>query len=292
MELRHLRNFAALAEDRSFTRAAARLHLSQPGLSTQIQALEREVGVTLVDRSNRTVTLTAAGEVLLAEARRVLEGLDDTVELLQRTGRAEVGRLTVGFVPSAATTVLPEAVRRFGAEHPGVVTRLREMTPDDLVHALHDASIDLAMMFRPFDDDSLHTQLLHRERFVLAVPDSHPLSRRRRVAVAALRDEAFVLPARHGRPGLHGRIMEVCGKAGFTPRPVQDDVWMIQTIVGLVAAGAGIALVPESTRALPRAGVHYLDVTPAGETIELVAAWRPGNAAPATLAFLRACPAP
>jgi DNA-binding transcriptional LysR family regulator len=287
MELRHLRYFLAVAEELSFTRAAMRLHIAQPALSVQIKRLEDELGVQLLDRSRRAVRLTEAGDVLVGEARRVLAGVDQAVLLVRRTGTGAVGRLTVGFVPSAANMALPPLLRAFGQSSPEVDVNLREMAPDALVRALHEGRLDVCFIYLPFDDPSLDSLVVARDSFVIALPSDHPLASCDRVDVCDLAEEPFILPARHGMPGLHAQVLDICREAGFTPQAVQEDVWLVQTIVGLVAGGAGVALVPASAHALAHPDVVYRPLR--GRTahvVELAAVWRPGEATPVARRFL------
>lgn len=287
MELRHLRSFIAVAEDLSFTRAATRLHFAQPALSVQIRQLEDDIGAALFDRSRRAIRLTAAGIVLLADARRLLTGLEQTADLVRRTGNGAVGRLTIGFVPSAINEALPPLLRRFGTTHPDVDLDLREMTPDALVRDLHEHRIDLALLYPPFEDASLATAVVAHESFVVALPEDHPLASRASIDVARLRDEPFVLPARHGMPGLHAQVLDICREAGFTPSAVQDDVWLVQTIVGLVAAGVGVAMIPASAQAQQRRGVVYRPLRhPTPHEVELAAVWRAADTSAVLQAFL------
>lgn len=293
MELRHLRSFIAVAEDLSFTQAAARVHVAQPALSVQVRQLEEEIGVTLFDRSRRAIRLTDAGVVLLAEARRLLAGLEQGVDLVRRTGTGAVGRLTIGFVPSASNGALPPMLRRFGTSHPDVALDLREMAPDALVRELHEHRIDLALLYLPFADTSLATAVVARESFVVALPEDHPLAARARIDVARLRDEPFVLPARHGMPGLRAQVLDICREAGFTPGAVQDDVWLVQTIVGLVAAGIGVALIPASAQAQQRRGVSYRPLRHrTAHAAELAAVWRVDDTSAVLRAFLAQVPSP
>lgn len=287
MELRHLRYFVAVAEARSFTRAAEELRVAQPALSVQVRQLEAELGVALVDRSRRAIGLTEAGEVMLAEARRLLTQLDASVRLVQRTGGGAVGRLTVGFVPSASNATLPPLLRRFREHLPDVDVQLHELAPDALVRGTHEGRLDVSFLYLPFEDPTLAQAVVSREPFVVALPEDHPLAGRERVAVADLAREPFILPARHGMPGLHAQVVELCRAAGFTPRAAQDDVWLVQTIVGLVAAGSGVALVPRSAEALGRRGVTYRPLAGARDQVALAAVWRRENTAPVLQAFLR-----
>ena len=291
MDLRHLRHFVAVAEDMSFTRAAQRLHVAQPALSVQMKRLEQDLGVELFDRSRRTIRLTQAGVLLLTEARRILALVSETVEVVRRADAGAVGSLSIGFVPSAANAALPPILRRFGAAHPGVVLHLREMAPDDLVRSLHEGRLDVCFLYLPFEDPSLEQAVVAREPFIAALPEDHPLAERKTVDVRALRDEAFILPARHGMPGLHGQVLDICQSAGFTPKAVQESVWLVQTIVGLVAAHIGVALLPASAQALARRGVAYRPLR--GRTpheVSLAALWRRQDRPAVLRAFVEQLP--
>jgi DNA-binding transcriptional LysR family regulator len=288
MELRHLRYFVAVAGQLSFTRAAALLHMAQPALSVQIRQLEDELGVELFDRSRRAIALTHAGETMLGESRRLLASLDRSVDLVRRVGAGAIGSIAVGFVPSASNSVLPSLLRRFWEAHPDVAVTLREMAPGDLVDGLHAGNLDISFLYLPFSDPLLDHLVIVREPFVAALPFDHPLARETTVDVADLRDEPFVTPADHGMmPGLHAKVTAICHAAGFVPRAVQDDVWLVQTIVALVAAGVGVALVPSSSQAQARAGVVYRPLRPQStHEAELAAVWRRTDQSPALGSFL------
>jgi DNA-binding transcriptional LysR family regulator len=286
VELRHLRYFVAVAEELSFTRAAERLHMSQPPLSTQIRDLEAALGVTLIDRSRRTIALTPAGDALRAEAGRLLVQVDQALRAVQRAGTGETGRLTVGFVPSASVTTLPATLRAFRERHPGVELYLRDMAPDGLVAALRDGGVDVAFLYLPFAETGVEVRAVSNEALVAALPEGHPLAGRPQLKVADLRDEPFVLPAQHRMPGLHTQVLDACRRAGFSPTPVQKDVWLMQTILGLVAAGLGVALVPASVEHLHRTGVAFRSLRDAPATVQMGALWRTGDASPVLARFL------
>ncbi|BBL79032.1 LysR family transcriptional regulator [Rubrobacter xylanophilus] len=287
MELRHLRYFVAVAEEMSFNRAARRLRMAQPPLSTQIKQLERELGVRLFDRTSRGVRLTEAGELLLEEVRRLFVQLDQTTRLIQRVGHGEVGRLALGFVPSATNEVLPPILREFTSRFPGVELFLREMRPDMVVQRLHEQQIDAGFLFLPLEDAALHVECISREPLVLALPESHPLASRRQVRLQEVSEEPFILPARYPMPGLYGQVTEACRAAGFEPKAVQKDVWLMQTIVGLVAGGIGVALVPASVRNLSRRGVVYRPVRGLSPSVELGMVWRREARGAVLAAFLQ-----
>jgi DNA-binding transcriptional LysR family regulator len=269
MDLRRLRYFVAVAEELSFNRAAQRLRISQPPLSNQIKQLEEELGIQLFERSSRGVRMTEAGEALLDEARRIFVQLEQTTRVVQRIGHGEVGRLTLGFVPSASNEVLPSILRAFRHRYPDVELFLREMWPDRVVQRLHDQQIDAGFLYLPLDDASLNIECVSREPLVLALPESHQLASKPRIALQALTEEPFILPARYSMPGLYGQVTKACNQAGFVPRAVQKDVWLMQTIVGLVAGNIGVALVPSSLQNLRRRGVVYKPVYGLSPTVEL-----------------------
>jgi len=274
MDLRRLRYFVAAAEELSFNRAAQRLRIAQPPLSNQIKQLEEELGVRLFERTSRGVRMTEAGETLLEEARRIFVQVDQTINLVRRVGYGEVGRLTLGFVPSASNEVLPPILHTFRHRYPGVELFLREMRPDRVVQRLHDKQIDVGFLYLPLDDASLNIECVSREPLVLALAESHPLASKAQVELQALGEEPFILPARYPMPGLYGQVTEACRQAGFVPKAVQKDVWLMQTIVGLVAGGIGVALVPASLRNLHRRGVVYKSVYGLSPTVELGVVWR------------------
>lgn len=275
MDLRRLRYFVAVAEEASFNRAAQKLHMSQPPLSNQIKQLEKELGVVLFERTSRGVRVTEAGELLLDEARRILAQIEQTVRIVRRVGNGEVGRLTLGFVPSASDEALPPILNDFRERYPEVELFLREMRPNLIVQRLHDGQIDAGLLYLPLEDPALEAECVLREPLVLALPEKHPLAAEDRVELRRLAGEPFILPARYAMmPGLHGQVIEACRQAGFTPDAVQKDVWLMQTIVGLVAGGIGVALVPDSLRNLRRRGVAYRAVSGLPPTVELGVVWR------------------
>jgi len=287
MELRHLRYFVAVAEEMNFSRAAQRLYIAQPPLSNQIKQLEEELGVKLFDRRRGGVRLTEAGQLLLEEARQVLVQLDQTTRMVGRVGSGKVGRLTLGFVPSASNNILPRFLQAFREDFPDVELYLHEMNPDQLVDRLHDKRIDVAFFYLPFEDSTLDFKPVLREPLVVALPESHPLAAQPEVDLQALSEEPFILHARYQMmDGLYSQVMEVCRQAGFIPRAVQKEVWLMQTIVGLVAGDIGVALVPASLRNLHRSGVVYKEVGSLSPTVEMGVVWRRGDTSAVLGAFL------
>ena len=287
MELRQLRYFLAVAEELSFTRAAARLRMSQPPLSTQIQLLESELGVTLFDRSRRAIALTAAGRALVPEARRLLADADQTARIVRHAADGTVGRLAVGFVPAAVNGVLPDILRRYRTRYPGVALSLYERSPDDLIRQLHDHRVQAAFLFAPYRDEALHSRCVSTQRLVAALPERHPLASGAAVDVRALAQGPMILPTQHETPGLFSRIRLLFDELGVQPNVVQREVWMMQTIIGLVAAEMGAAIVPSSVAVLQREGVVYRRLEQEPAPVEMTIAWRRDDGSAALTAFVR-----
>jgi DNA-binding transcriptional LysR family regulator len=286
MELRHLRYFVAVAEEMSFTRAAERLHMRQPPLSIQIRHLERELGAELFDRSGRGITLTLAGRTLFDEARRIIDEIDGAARTIRRIADGELGHLTIAFIPSAANCVLGPVLRAFRNRYANVELRLHEMSPDDALEAVRERRADLAFLYRPLVDENLNQRVVADEPLLAAVPADHPLANAAEIDLRDLGEESFILPRQYGVPGLNAQVLAACSSAGFRPHVIQKDIWLTQTILSLVAAGLGVALVPRSAARLQRAGIAYLPLSHTAHTIPLGAVWRRDSRSPALSRFL------
>jgi DNA-binding transcriptional LysR family regulator len=285
MELRHLHYFIAVAEELHFSRAAERLHISQPPLSQQIRDLEEELGVKLFERTKRQVHLTEAGNVFLERSYLVVAQLEQAIEATQRIGRGEVGRLAIGFVDSAMYTLLPEILRSFREQFPAVELRLHELTTAQQVQALHDKQVDVGIVRSAISEPGLSAECLLPESLVLALPENHPLSAQTQVSLSVLADESFILfPSKKG-PVFYEQIMTLCQQAGFRPKVAQEAVQM-QTIVGLVAAGMGIAIVPASLQNFHRSGVIYRPLQEQISNTGLYLTWWQHDSSPVISAFL------
>lgn len=257
MELRQLRYFAAIAEEGSFSRAAERLHVSQPPLSTQIKSLEQEIGAQLLQRSNRGVSLTAAGAVFYEEVRAVLSRLEHARGKTLQADRGEAGMLSIGFVSIADYGILPPALKDFRARFPQVEVQLHELTTDAQIRELRAARLDLGIGLAPVDEPDLEFRSVLREELVLAAPSSHPAAKGNGpIDLRTLSRASFIVPPRDIAPGLYDLTISHCRSFGFAPRIAQNARQM-QTVIGLVSCGMGFALVPSSVRNLKRTGVHY-----------------------------------
>lgn len=276
MELRHLRYFQAVAEEKHFGRAAHKLHMAQPPLSQQIKQLEDELGVTLLQRTTRRVDLTPAGEAYLVRVRAILQAVDAAGDEAVRIGSGLEGRLVIGCVGSATYSLLPALARALRERMPGVDFAFRgEMLSPDQHDALRDGSVDLALL-RPFrelsEDSGITVSPLREEKYVVALPEGHRLAGRSKVRVADLRDEALIVHSGHGRSAMYDAVSALCRDAGFEPE-IRHEVAETSTLVTFVAAALGVAIVPEPVSELVVAGAVYRPLVSRAR-MELVAATR------------------
>jgi DNA-binding transcriptional LysR family regulator len=288
IELRQLRQFIVVAEELHFRRAAARLGMAQPPLSQAIRKLENDLGVELFDRSRRQVRLTEGGLVLLEEARRTIAQAELAFEAARRASRGLIGLLRVTYVGASIYDFLPRLVRAYRQRF--VELQLRERTTAGQVRALQRGEADVGFIRPPaFGADDLRYESVLREPLVIALPEGHVLADCPSVALGDLAGEPFItFPAYEG-PAFHARLMAACEAAGFSMRVAQEAVQM-HTIVGLVAAGLGVALVPASMRNLRQAGVVYRDLRDVTDLlhVDLAVLWRRGEPSAVVTAFLEA----
>lgn len=275
----------AVAEELHFHRAAERLHISQPPLSQQVRALEDELGVKLLERNRRAVSLTAAGSVFLLEAREILERVDTAAEAARSVARGEAGRLALGFVGSAMHGALPGVLRAHRRAFPRVQLVLTELPTAGQLEALLAGRIDAGVLRPPVREAGLAIETIATEPFVVALPEDHLLAGSDEVALAELVAEPFVLLPPREAPGLHESLAHAMARAGGVPRVVQEAREM-QTVVGLVAAGLGVSLVPASVGDDAHRGVAYRPIAGEAPMVELALAWRPDDASPVLAAFL------
>lgn len=290
VELRQLRYFVAVAEERHFGRAAVRLHMTQPPLSQAIQALEATLGTALFARTKRSVALTPAGAALLPEARRLLQQAESLPDLVRRAASGESGLLSLSFVSTADYSVLPPLLREFRERYPAVQIDLREATSDVQLEDLMERRIDAGLLIPPLPEKAraeLDYLTVLSEPLILAAPQNLPmLKENQRVPLHALAELPLIIFPRRIAPAFHDAILACFSDAGLTPRIGQEAIQM-QTIVGLVSAGMGIALVPQSVSNLKRPGVAYLPLAGKTAAVETGLAWRRDNASPVLRSFLQ-----
>jgi len=290
-ELRQLRYFIAVAEEMHFGKAAARLHMTQPPVSQAIQALEATLGTPLFIRSTRQIMLTAAGQVLLPEARKLLQQAQNLPQLAQRAAAGQEGHLSLAFISIADYSILPPTLREFRRSYPGVSIELREATSNVQLDALEKNEIDAGFLIPPLPEkmqEQLHYQKILTEPLILAAPE-HLFDNRDRISLTDCADQPLILFPRKIAPGLHDTIIGVFHAAGLTPVIGQEAIQM-QTIVGLVSAGMGIALVPQSVSNLQRPGVSYHALQEIAPLVEIGFAWRKDNPSAVLASFLQLLP--
>jgi DNA-binding transcriptional LysR family regulator len=289
IELRQLRYFVAVAEENHFGRAAIRLHMTQPPLSQTIQSLEAALGTPLFNRTKRSVALTPAGQALLPEARRILQQASGLPDLVRRAASGEAGLLSLSFVSTADYSVLPPLLREFRERYPQVQIDLREATTDVQLDDLMQGRIDAGLLIPPLQDKEkaeLNYTTVLSEPLVLAAPqDMKVLQRKKTIDLKAVADMPLIIFPRRIAPAFHDAILGGFRDAGLTPRIGQEAIQM-QTIVGLVSAGMGIALVPQSVSNLKRPGVEYKALSGKPLTVETGLAWRRDNISPVLRMFL------
>lgn len=284
IETRLLRQFVAVAETLHFNRAAERLHMAQPPLSQAIRRLEGEIGATLFERTNRSVALTPAGAAFLESARRILDALEEGVAHTRRVAQGMDGHLTLTFINIAPYASLLRALRDFRCTHPAVAFTLQEATTHEQVQALEAGRADIGFMRAPgATTPSLRFETLLSEPIHVALPQAHPLAGDAVVALAALKDEPFVASPRRLGQGFHDQLIQLCQSAGFVPR-VAQEARQLQTVVALVAAGFGVALLPASLAQAAGADVVFRPIAADAPTplqhLDLLIGWNPERASP------------
>jgi DNA-binding transcriptional LysR family regulator len=256
MELRHLRYFVAVAEERNFTRAAERLHIAQPPLSRQMQQLEETLGVELIEKGSRPLRLTEAGQFFLAHAKPLLDQVRDLKTMTQRVGKLE-RTLSVGFVASTLYGLLPDIIRRYCERHPEVDVTLHEMTTVEQLKALKEGRIDVGFGRLKSEDASIRRILLREERMIVALSPGHRLAEREGgVRLMELVNEPLLVYPKAPRPSFADQVLAAFNEANLTPDHV-TEVRELQIAMGLVAAGQGISIVPESVQGMQHRNVMY-----------------------------------
>ncbi|MBO0991996.1 LysR family transcriptional regulator [Bacillus sp. SD088] len=273
MELRQIKYFIAVAEELHFGRAAIRLQMTQPPLSQQILQLERELGVTLFKRTKRHVALTNAGKIFLQEVRGIFTQLEQARALALRAAEGMVGRLASGFVGSATFDIFPLVIRGFQEQFPHVDLVLYEMPTPKQIEAFHHREIDIGFVRPSVFDPTISLLSIQQETCVAVVPKSHPLAQRSTISMNDLMKEQFILVEREIWPSWYDDILSKCHQAGFSPT-IRQHVKEIQTVVGLVASGLGVSIVPRSTSNFHVWDVSYLNIQQDSPRIEMGLAWR------------------
>lgn len=280
MELRQLQYFLTVSEELNFSRAAERLRITQPPLSLQIQNLEKELGFPLFHRTNRHVELSDAGRLFAEEVRKILMHLEKATQSARRTHEGEIGSLTVGFVGSATYDILPAVLREFRQLYPDVHVDLLEMSTPAQIAALSEGEIDIGVLRPPIPNEMLCTEIVSTVPCILAVPKRHPLTEMGNLSVSDLSRYPFVMLSRKTWAGLYDELVALCNPF------IQQEALEFQTVIGLVAAGIGIAVVPQSAMNLHTQHVSYLDMKNLLPVAHMGLSWRKNERSPLVQAFI------
>jgi DNA-binding transcriptional LysR family regulator len=291
IDLKQLKYFLAVAEEKSFSRAAERLHISQPPLSQQIMKLESELGVRLFARTTRSFELTVAGKALMAEASDLLGRMRMTIETIRQIDRGEVGRLRVGIVGSAMWGPIPSLLERFQSEFPKVTWTIHELGPDEQFEALRSKQIDVGFWREPrLEEDELkaahlHQELCFRESVCVAVHKHHALAQRDAIDLIDIANEPML--TLHLSQSAEPRyLVQCCVNAGFQPTIFQEAAEP-QTLLAMVGAGLGVALMPETTSRIGWPGVVFVPIRANAPSANLYIAYTSQDDAPVVRAFLK-----
>jgi DNA-binding transcriptional LysR family regulator len=289
-DFRQLRYFVAVAEELSFTRAALRLHLSQPPLSQQIQSLEQDLGVRLLERTKRHVALTEPGRVFLEQARQILAKADEARSEVTAAAAGYSGQLRLAYTVSVSFhPALPQALLRYGQIAPNVRLKLSEMYTEPQFTALLAGEIDVGFVrdepVHALDARDLRFDVIDREPLLLALPAGHHLAKRDSLRLAEVAGDAFVSQPRELASTLYDRLVKLAATAGFQPT-IAQHAQQINGLLALVAAGLGLALVPASMRTVQLAGISYVSLEDSDAHLLLAVASRAGDRSPALQQFL------
>jgi DNA-binding transcriptional LysR family regulator len=279
MELRHLRYFTAVVECKGYREASRRLHIAQPSISEAMSNLEDELGLKLFSRTHRNACVTPEGEIFYADAVRILQQAETAVLTAKRAAQGKVGRLSIGFIGSATLSFLPDLIRRYKLQYPNVKLALHDLYPVEMDEACDRGEIDIAIT-RPLSlerSKNRESKVLLRDPLVAVLPRSRKLkslkSKSKKIRLADLANERFILFHRQGAPGVFDTIVGACRSQGFSPR-VENEPNSMQTILSLVEAEEGVAIVPASISNLRSNGVQFARLVP-DLYLDLIVAWRP-----------------
>jgi len=284
MELRHLRYFTAVVACKGYREASRRLHIAQPSISETVSDLEDELGLKLFLRTHRNARLTPEGEIFYADAVRILQQAETAILTAKRAAQGKVGRLSIGFIGSATLSFLPDLVRRYKLEYPNVKLVLHDLYPVELDQAWDRGEIDIAITRSLEHSKNLQSRILLRDPLVAVLPRSRKL-KSKKIRLADLANERFILFHRKGAPAVFDTIVGACRSQGFSPR-VENEPNSMQTILSLVEAEEGVAIVPASSSSLRSNGVQFIRLVPGNLYLDLIVAWPLGEASAVLRTFL------
>lgn len=287
MELRHLRYFVAVAEGENVSRAALKLHVSQPALSRQIRDLEDEIGFLLLERSAKSVRLTEAGKVFHGEACAILQRVEEGMNAARSAASGGTGELHVGYAPSPTARILPPALRAFQAHSPNIRVRLHDLSTEEMLARLRDGGLRIAFLVHPRRGmlRGLRFEKLAVDAILLAVAPGHPFARRRSVKLEEAARERLLALSRVGYPEYHESLAQIFGTGKNRPR-IAEEHDGINSLIAAIEAGSGVALVSQSVACLAGPRIKLVALEPAPEPLVIGAAWIKDALSPAAERFL------
>jgi LysR family transcriptional regulator, benzoate and cis,cis-muconate-responsive activator of ben and cat genes len=288
MELRHLRYFVRVAEEENVSRAALKLHVSQPALSRQMRDLEEDIGVSLFARNAKSVRLTEAGRVFLSQARAVLQRANEAIEKARAAANAGQGEIHVGYAPSLTARILPETLRAFQGDRPGIRVRLHDLSTEEMIAGVCEGKLQLAFAPKPSRKAmrGLKFEELVRDSICIAVATKHPLARRRSLTVAEVAREPLIAYNRTEYPEAHELLANVF--AGIKTRwRVTEEHDSVSALIAAVEAGNGIAVVVQSLACTAGERLKLLPLVPAPQPLSVGAIWAEAGLTPQGERFLR-----
>lgn len=287
MELRHLRYFVAVAEEENVSRAALKLHVSQPGISRQIRDLEDEIGFPLFERSAKSVRLTAAGKIFLAEARAVLARANDAIKKARDVSNGGSGEIHVGYAPSLTVRILPPTLRRFQDQFPSVRVALHDLSTEEMLAQLRNGKMQLALLVRPTRAmlRGLKFKELACYPMCVAVAPMHPLAKAKFVSLENISREPLIAYSRADYPEYHEDLAAMFAAVKHRPR-IAEEHDGVTSLIAAVEAGRGVALVPDCLECMVGRRLKLIPLKPAVKDIIVGAAWKPESLEPAAEKFI------
>jgi DNA-binding transcriptional LysR family regulator len=289
MELRHLRYFVAVAEEQNVTRAATRLHVSQPPLSRQIRDLEDELGIALFEHGAKSVRLTEAGRVFLGEARAVLQRADEAVQMAKAVANGQSGQIHVGYAPSLTVEILPRALRFFQESNPGIKVQLHDLSTQEMLRGLRDSKLDVALLVQVSAKvmEGLVVEELSRYAVCVAVHPSHPLARTRKVSLEDVAKERIIAFTLADYPEFHAWLADLFAPFPHPPQIVEEHD-SATSLIAAVEAGRGVALVSRAFDCLAGPRLKIRPLQPPPPAIVVGVAHRKGPTAKSVGSFMEA----
>jgi DNA-binding transcriptional LysR family regulator len=289
MELRHLRYFVAVAEELHFRRAAERLHVAQPAVSEQVRKLEEELGVRLLERTQRSVSLTDAGAAMLDEARRVLHQAERAMAVARDSSELALTRLRVGYLPDSLPAEVPRALQQLQKRMPNTSVTLETGAARNIIESVRAGRLDAGVVSLPAPTAGLERTLLGPQRAVVAMPVMHRHATEEEIDLSRLAPDRIVLMARDVNPAFHDGIVALCRDAGLSPTLVHTLEPRVELALLAVSAGCGIAILPEAVvGSVAVAGVRFVPLAAEEPICESAVVTRPGTGELATKAFTQA----